>query len=182
MTDWTRQVTEFQRSWMEQQQKFLSDWLGALQGTGAARANNTWEQSVSMVEQQVNSTLEMQKQSLMAMAGTLENVEGAPETYTNWIHQLEQGLDMWTDMQHRLWDVWFKMLHSMEPAAQSSGKSPIADWQEMAERAVSMQQQWLSDLTSASTAAAGAGRSTGKSSTSKKSSTGNGKSGGQKTS
>jgi len=163
---------------MEQQQKFLSDWLGALQGAGAVGTNNAWKQSVSAVEQQINGFLDLQKQSLMAVAGNLEQVEGTPEAYTHWVQQLEEGLDMWADMQHRLWEVWFDMLRSMEPVTGAPGNMPVMDWQDMAERAMSLQQQWLSDLTS-STAAAG--KRGGKTSAAKKSSTGNGKSSGQKT-
>jgi|GEM_PF-6739253 len=177
MTDWTTQVTEFQRAWMEQQQKFLTDWLGTLQGGATGNASNTWKQSVSAVEKQVDGFLDLQKQSLRSIAGNLEQVEGAPEGYTHWVQQMEEGLDMWADMQHRLWEVWFDMLRSMEPVNPSSGKMPVMDWQDMAERAVSLQQQWLSDLTSAPAAAAKRG---GKPSAAKKSSTGNGKSGGQK--
>jgi hypothetical protein len=181
MTDWTRQVSEFQRAWLGQQQKFLLNWLGTLQNAGSTKQHNVWEQSVSTVEQQVNHALDMQKQTLMAIVENLEQVEGAPQAYTHWVRHLEEGLDMWADMQHRLWEAWFDMLRSVKPAAQSPGKTPVMGWQEMAERAVSLQQQWLSDLTSASSAVAGGtGKRTGKSPATKKSSTGNGKSSGHK--
>lgn len=177
MKDWTTQVTEFQRAWMEQQQKFLSDWIGNLQGGGAGNASNTWKQSVSAVEKQVDGFLDLQKQSLRSIAGNLEQVDGAPEAYTHWVQQLEEGLDMWADMQHRLWEVWFDMLRSMEPVNPSSGNMPVMNWQDMAERTMSLQQQWLSDLTSAPVAAA---KRSGKPSAAKKATTGNGRSGGQK--
>lgn len=147
MTDWTKQISEFQRSWMEQQQKYLSDWLGALQQAGGARPPNVWEQAIAAMEKQVNDTLDMQKQGLLSIAGNMDKVEGAPDACTEWVHQLEEGVEMWADMQHRLWEVWFGMLRTMEPGAQSPGEKLFKDWQEMAEQAMSVQKEWLTEWT-----------------------------------
>lgn len=166
MSDWTKQVADFQHSWMEQQQKFLTDWMGTLQQAGAAQQPNMWRQAIDAMEQQVNSAIETQQRALLTLAEKSEHAEGVPEAYSDWVRQLEEGMEMWSDMQHRLWQVWFEMLRNVSPGAQTPGETLFKEWQDMTRKAMSVQEEWLSGLTGTKGAA---GKKTARSSTAKRS-------------
>jgi len=148
MTEWPNQISELQRKWMEQQQQLLNDWLASLQGTGGSTPPNAWQEAVDLLEMQVNSALEAQKRSLKAVADNAKHVEGIPEPLTQWCNQLETGINMWNDMQQRLWQVWFDTLRTTAaPTVKSPGETLVRNWQDMAKRASEIQQQWLSNWT-----------------------------------
>ena len=81
------------------------------------------------------------------MLENTENFEGAPESFTQIFHQLEDGIELWNDVQRRLWQVWFDMLRTTAPVPQTPGETLIRNWQDMAQRAMSIQEQWLSNWT-----------------------------------
>lgn len=147
MSEWPDQIAEFQRNWVQQQQKMLTDWLETLQSAGTAAPDNVWQQAVDVMEQQVNSALETQKRSLISLAENAENIEGAPEAVKQWAQQQEEGIKRWTDVQQQLWQVWFDMLRSGTPVAQTPGEAMMKNWQDMARRAMSVQEEWLSNWT-----------------------------------
>jgi hypothetical protein len=148
MSEWPNQISELQGKWVEQQQKLLTDWLASMKSAGGSTPPNVWREAIDILEQQVNSALDAQKQSLKVLAENAKHVEGAPEPLTQWCHQLEAGMEMWNDMQQRLWQVWFDTLRTTAaPAVQSPGETLVRNWQEMAQRAKSIQEQWLSNWT-----------------------------------
>ena len=153
MSEWPNQISELQRKWMEQQQQLLNNWLSSLQSTGASTPPNVWQEAIDLLELQVNSALEAQKQSLKAVAENAKHAEGVPEPLTQWCHQVEAGIDMWNDMQQRLWQVWFDTLRTTAaPTVKSPGETLVKNWQDMANRARSIQEQWLSNWTGLTTA------------------------------
>jgi len=145
MSEWDEQVSEFQRNWMKQQQALLGDWLGTLQNAGADKPANMWQEAVSVMEQQVESVLDIQKKSLLSLAENSRHVQGVPDAFSQWVAQMESGLELWTEVQRRLWEVWFNLLRSNTPAAQTPGETLVKNWQDMARRAISTQEQWLSN-------------------------------------
>lgn len=156
MSEWPNQVTEFQRSWVEQQQKMMSDWLESLQNAGGGASPANWRKAADMMEKQVNSALDTQKDSLMAIAANMENVEGAPDAFSQGVQQLEQGIDLWAEVQHRLWKVWFDMLRATSPVPQTPGEAVLESWQDMVRKSMSIQEQWLSSWTGPEGASGGA--------------------------
>ena len=152
--EWPNQITELQRQWVEQQQQLLNDWLGTLQNAGGSATPNAWREAIDVIEQQVNNALDAQKQSLKALVENTAHVEGVPEPITHLVHQLEDGIELWSDVQLRLWQVWFDMLRTSAPAPQTPAESLISNWQDMAQQAMSIQEQWLSNWTG-QTAASG---------------------------
>ena len=163
MTDWTDQLTEFQRSCMEQQQKLLSDWAGALQKAGTGTPQIVWHQAIDTLEQQVNNTLDAQQQSINALIKTVEQASNASPTAVQWEHQAETSIGLWTEMQHRLWKTWFDMLRNASPAKQEPGEMFVKSWQDFAQRAADMQEQWLSSWTGGQSESKGSsGKRTGK--------------------
>lgn len=144
MSDWSRQITDFQQKWLEEQQQLLDDWLKTLQGAGGGTPPGTWQQAIDAIEQQVNSALDFQKHSLMALAENSGQVEGTPESLVQWIHQIEEGIEQWNDVQHRLWQTWFDMLRAASPVDEKPGDIMMKNWQEMANQAMEFQEQWLS--------------------------------------
>jgi len=162
MPEWTDQITEFQQAWVKQQQQLLSDWLGSLQQAGAGAPPDVWRQAVDIMEQQVNSALDAQKRSLKALAENAGQAEGTPESFAQWSRQLEEGIEEWTGMQHKLWQVWFDMFRSAAPREETPAEALLKNWQDMAQRAASLQEQWLSDWT-ASASRGKAGKKTPKS-------------------
>lgn len=144
MSDWPDQISELQRNWVAQQQKLLSDWLDGMKGAGGGAAGSGWRQAADVMEQQVDSALEAQKQSLLALAENMENVEGAPETFSQAVKQLEEGVEQWTEVQHKMWRVWFDMMRAASPAPQTPGGAAMEHWEDMVKRTMSIQDQWLS--------------------------------------
>ena len=148
MTDWAEQITEFQHSWLEQQQQLLSGWLGTLQNAaGTGTPQHAWRQAIDTMEQQVNSILDTQQQSLTALVKTVESAGSTSMESHQWEHQAEEGIELWIDTQHRLWKVWFDMLRNASPAKQTPGELVAKNWQEFMDRAVDMQEQWISGWT-----------------------------------
>lgn len=144
MPDWSDQIAEYQRQWTEQQQHLLNDWLKAVQGAGTGTPPDTWQKAINAIEQQVNNALDAQKQSLTALAKNAESVGSVPEPFTQWVQQMEQGIGQWSDIQQRLWKVWFDMLRSTAPTGQQPGEIFANSWRDMMQRATSIQTQWLS--------------------------------------
>jgi hypothetical protein len=182
MLEWDEQISEFQHNWVKQQQELLGDWLGTLQNAGNAPPACMWQDAVGVMEQQVNSVLAVQKQSLLSLAENSKHIQGMPDAYSQWLQQLEKGLELWTEAQQRLWQVWFEMLRSTAPAAQTQtpGEALVKNWQDMARRAISVQEQWLTNWTGPRTAAEKPPRGTpSKSSTARRSTKAEGKGNGQ---
>ena len=147
MSEWPNQITEFQRNWVEQQQKLMSDWLDSMKNAAGDPAQASWRKAADVMEQQVDSALDAQKRSLMAFAEGMEKVEGAPEAFTQAVKQLEAGLEQWAEVQHRMWHVWFDMIRAAAPAPQTPGQAMVKSWEDMVKRTMSIQEQWLSTWT-----------------------------------
>lgn len=147
MSEWPEQVAEFQRTWVNQQQKMMTDWLENLQSPGADASPASWRKATDVMEKQVTSALDAQKRSLMTFAESVEGVEGAPEAFTQAIGQLEEGIELWADVQRRLWKVWFDMLRATLPVPQTPGEAMLESWQDMVKQSMSIQEQWLSNWT-----------------------------------
>lgn len=148
MTDWANQVTELQRSWLEQQQKLMAGWFGTIQGAGATGGyQNAWQQTLYMMEQQVNSLLDTQQQMLTAWIETMGQAGDTCLGSRQWQHQAEEGIALWIDTQHRFWKTWFEMLHGSHPTGQIPGDMLVKNWQDLADHAVDFQDQWLKGLT-----------------------------------
>lgn len=167
MSDWPDQITEFQRNWVEQQQKLLSDWLDSLKSTGGDSPRASWRKAADVMEQQIDSALDAQKQSLRAFAENLEKVEGAPETFTQGVKQLEEGIEQWADVQHQMWRVWFDMLRANSPTPQTPGETAMESWEDMVKQTMAVQEEWLSKWTDMTPAS---GKGSGKKSSGKKTS------------
>ena len=147
MTDWSDQITRFQRSCMEQQQQLLSGWFGNLQTTGTNIPQNVWRQAIDTLEQQVNGVLATQQQSFNALLKTLGQAGNASPEITQWQPQAAAGISFWMSMQQQLWKMWFDMLRNATPAKQEPGEMLAKNWQDMVQQAVDMQQQWLTSWT-----------------------------------
>lgn len=145
MSNWADQISEFQHTWLEQQQQLLSGWLGTLQNAaGAGTPQNAWRQTIDANEQQINSVLDAQQQLLTSLVKTVENAGNVPPESKQWEHQAEEGIELWTDLQHRLWKVWFDMLRNASPVPQTPGELLTQNWQDIVQRAVDFQEQCLS--------------------------------------
>jgi hypothetical protein len=158
MAEWPSQIAEFQRTWVEQQQKMMSEWMDSLKNASNDASPASWRKAADVMEKQVNSALDSQKQSLMAIAGNVENIEGVPDAFTQTINQLEKGIELWADVQRRLWKVWFDMLRATSPVPQTPGEAMMENWQEMVRKTMSIQEQWLSNWSAPESKSTGASR------------------------
>lgn len=154
MTDWSDQIAEFQRNWVQQQQKLMTDWLESMKSAGGSASAPDWRQAADVMEQQVNSALDAQKHSLRAVAEKMESVEGTPKELNQAVKQLEEGIERWAEMQQEMWQVWFDMLRDASPKPQNPGEAMMKSWEDMAKRTMSIQEQWLSSWTGAESPAA----------------------------
>lgn len=139
MLEWSDQLTEFQYNWVEQQQKLLSDWLDSMKSAGGDSTRASWRKAADIMEQQVDSTLAAQKRSLLFFAENLEDVEGSPEAFNQALKQLEEGIDQWAEVQHRMWRVWFDMLRSTAPAPQTPGEAMMESWEDTVKQTMAVQ-------------------------------------------
>lgn len=162
MSEWPEQIAEFQRTWVQQQQKMMTDWLESLKGPGADVSPAGWRKAADVMEKQVTSALDTQKRSLVAFTENIEGIEGAPEGFSQAMTQLEEGIELWADLQHRLWKVWFDMLRATAPVPQTPGEAMLDSWQDMVKQSMEIQEQWLSNWTNAT---AGSGARSGRRST-----------------
>ena len=152
MKDWAQQISEFQHSWLEQQEQLLSGWLSTMQNAGVPNTpQTTWRQAIDTMEQQVNSILDTQQQSLTALVKTVESAGNASLEPQQWEHQAEEGIELWVDTQHKLWKAWFEMLRSASPASQTPAEMVAKNWQDFMKRTVEAQEQWLSSWTNEKT-------------------------------
>jgi len=145
MANWSDQLSGLQLQWVEQQQELLNNWLKTLNKVGSVSSPTPWQQAIDILEKQVNSTLDAQKQSLMTLAENSEEAEGVPEQMVPWFQQIEEGIDLWNDMQHQLWRVWFDMLRTAPPVDEQPGETLLKNWQEFTNKAMEIQEQWLSN-------------------------------------
>lgn len=146
MSNWSDQIAEFQRNWVEQQQKLMTEWLESMKGAGGGASGPDWGKAVDVMEQQVNSAFDAQKRSLRAVAGNMDKVEGAPKELGQAVKQLEEGIERWTEVQQNMWQVWFDMLRDAA-SPQRPGDAMLKNWEDMAQRTMSIQEQWLSNWT-----------------------------------
>lgn len=153
MTDWSDQIAEFQRSWVQQQQKLMTDWLESMKSAGGGASAPDWRQAADVMEQQVNSALDAQKRSLRAVAEKMEAVEGSPKELNQAVKQFEEGIERWVEVQQEMWQVWFDMLREASPKPQGAGETMMKSWEDMVRRTMSIQEQWLSSWTGVESAA-----------------------------
>lgn len=119
-----------------------------LQNTaGGSTLINSWHQVIDTIEEQVNRTLDAQESSLLAMTKNVENNKDIPKPLPQWVHQLEEGIEQWCDVQRRLWGVWFDMLRSASPIKEQPGELVLNNWQDFIQQAISIQEQWISGWT-----------------------------------
>ncbi len=147
MTSTAEQITEFQRNWLEQQQELMSNWFGTMQKAAESNTpNTTWTEAIDTLEKQVDSVLEMQQQSITTLLKTVEDSLDDTFDTEQLEHQLEEGINLWTDVQHRLWEVWFDMLRHASPVDQLSSVTLASNWQEFVDRTMDIQKQAFSSL------------------------------------
>jgi hypothetical protein len=147
MTSTAEQITEFQRNWLEQQQELMSNWFGTLQK--AAESNTpktTWTEAIDTLEKQVDSALEMQQRSITTLLKTVEDSLDDTFDTDQLEQQLEEGVNIWTDVQHRLWEVWFEMLRHASPVEQLSNITFAKNWQEFVDQTMDIQKQAFSGI------------------------------------
>ncbi len=144
MSDLPNQVSDFQKKWMDQQQKWMNDWLETLQSMGGGAPNDTWQQTLDVMEQQVKSALDAQRKSLVTLAENAQHTEGSPESIKQWTQKMEEGMVQWNDMQQQLWSTWFNTLRSSSPGKAQPEDILANNWRDFANRAVEIQEQWLS--------------------------------------
>jgi hypothetical protein len=149
MTSTAEQITEFQRNWLEQQQELMGNWFGTLQK--AAESNTpetTWTEAIDTLEKQVDSALEMQQRSITTLLKTVEDsLDGTFDT-DQLEQQLEEGVNLWTDVQHQLWEIWFEMLRHASPVDPQSNVTLARNWQDFVDRAMDIQKQAFSGMIS----------------------------------
>lgn len=144
MTEWPKQIAEFQENWVQQQQKLMHDWLETLKRMGASGDN--WKKTADVMERQVDGALDAQKRSLLTFAETMEEVQGAPEAFTQAMKQLENAIEQWAEVQHRMSKAWFDMLRTTAPAL-AQGEALMDSWDDVMKQTMNRQQEWVSQVT-----------------------------------
>lgn len=93
MSEWSEQLTDFQRNRVEQQQPLLSVWVDSMKSAGGDSTRAGWLKDADIMEQQVDSALNVQKRSLLSFAQSWEDVVKQTMAVQ------EEWLDKWTDAQ-----------------------------------------------------------------------------------
>ena len=145
MTDKNDPFAEMQQAWVTQQQKLLNDWVGTLKTTQSDSLRATWRTAVDVMEQQVESALKAQQESLMKGVANLESVDGVPEAAAAHVDQLKTTIGRWAEMQTEIWNVWFELVREAAPAPKTPADALMESWEDMAKRTMDIQRKWMSD-------------------------------------
>lgn len=148
MAEWSDQIAGMQRKWVEQQQKFMNDWLESMRRAGSGGPQGSWRQVADVMEEQVTSALDTQQRSLQGIIDNMKNVEGAPDEFAQAAKQMEEGIERWTEVQSKMWKVWFDTLREASTEPKTPTESMMANWEDMVKKTMSIQEQWLSGGTS----------------------------------
>lgn len=135
------------------QRQLWDSWTGA---AGVRSPSNSWneevERSFGMSEELVNHCLKLQEDCMKAMMKCIEPGETAPEAFSQYFTQLEQGLDELLSVQKSGFEMWFKLIRQCTPIPSSGnmfGKNPnelFEAWQKTSEEAMQRQARFFFSL------------------------------------
>lgn len=145
MTDKIDPFAEMQRAWVTQQQEMLNNWVGTLKNTKNDSLRASWRKAVDVMEQQVQSALTAQQDSLMKGVANVESIDGLPEAAEQHVDQLKTTIGRWAKMQTEIWHVWFELVREAAPAPKTPADSLMESWEDMAKRTMDIQRKWMSD-------------------------------------
>ena len=129
-----------------QPQQVFSDWFEGLQNLGSGTIPQNWQETIDFIERQINGTLDIQVQSMKNIITNMQDAPGVPGQFVQWFQRLDQCIELSSDTQRRLWEVWFEMLRSTTSMTQNPGTIMMGNWQEIMDNTLSMQEQFLNNL------------------------------------
>lgn len=146
--DWTEQMEEATRQWTDVQSKLWAGWgQAAQQATTKAQAKAVWQQMIDQWKNMVYRVLEIQVETARLWSQNIATTD-SPEGAAQWAAQMYQMTKQWSDFQKQMWDSWFDTMEKIDPShapgAMDLNNQPMMKlWNEMAQQAQAMQQEWL---------------------------------------
>lgn len=141
--DWSDKVQDMMQSWTRTQQRMWSSWLETMQGPRRSLSKELWERTVDTWQESVDNTLEAQSGWMQTWAESLKELQGSPESVTEWANRSQQGMKHWQETQKRLWRKWFELLRKTPPGAPPNSPEEVeallAAWQASAREALEAQ-------------------------------------------
>ena len=150
--DWLKESQEMFQAWTESQKKTWEAWLKAVQGSDKSKPAEIWKKTIDAWQESVNGTLNAQVEGSQIWAKSVTSIEGAPKESADWAKQVQEMTKNWTEMQQQMWDNWFEIAKKGDPFTfaggwDKEGPAVLKTWQDMAQKAMSSQSEWIRNWT-----------------------------------
>jgi hypothetical protein len=155
MIDWTKQIEDMTKTWVDAQKKMWDNWLGSMQQVDKTQTAELWAKTVSTWEEAVKNTLNAQTEWTRVWVDSLKSFEGMPKEVNEWAQQALEMNKHWSETQQQLWDSWFALVKKIDSAKLSSdwneeGQKLYKTWQEATQQMINTQMEWMRRWTTVS--------------------------------
>src|SRR5690348_6160471 len=140
------------KTWAEEQQKLLTNWLDTVRRFSGAPGPELWSKTVEAWQASVKETLDAQAQWTREWTETLANAKGTPEELRELARQGRDLFQRWTDAERQVWQSWFNIVRDINFRPETGPQtSMIQLWQESAHKMIDTQtalvRHWTSVFT-----------------------------------
>jgi hypothetical protein len=144
--DWTQQMEQLSKQWLDAQRAFWASWTGETSPNATPSNTALWLQMIEAWRTSLNQMLDIHAEGVRLWADQIATSDAAPAVQQG-ADQLQAMTKQWIASQKQLWEGWFLLLERLDPATlnHSSTYDPHSItklWQEMAQQTMSAQQQW----------------------------------------
>jgi hypothetical protein len=148
MTTWSQQTEEIFKAWTETQKKIMDNWAETVKGMSGSQQADIWQTSLVAWKDMLHKTIAAEAKWTQSWLEQLQSIDGMPAEAREATAQFQQLSQRWAATQEQLWESWFEMLGSMDPARYSTRwlealQNPMQAWQKATQQVVDAQAEWL---------------------------------------
>jgi len=148
MTNWTQQTEEAFKAWSEAQKKIMDNWAETVKGLSGSQQAEMWQKTLAAWEDMMRKSMASQAKWTQSWLEQIEGIEGMPAQAKGATQQFQEVSQRWASTQEQLWESWFEMLKSFDPAQFSAKwlealQNPIQAWQQATKQVMDTQAEWL---------------------------------------
>jgi hypothetical protein len=147
--DWSQQMEDMMKSWMDTQQELWDSYFNGMQGVGKSQATQLWESTLNTGEELWKNFFQSQADWISTWVHNLETMEGVPKQVVDSAQQFQEMSEQWNKTQIGLLQNWFSMLKNFIPASPGDvwadfPKSMLNSWQDTTQMIMDAQIKWMS--------------------------------------
>lgn len=141
--DWTKQMEDMTKAWIDAQTQLVDGWASA--AAGARVAGGVWPQTLDSWRAAVDGMLDAQSAWLARWFESMPaGAQGAD--VEAWARQAKTMHEAFIAAQRQLWGAWFDMARRIDPTRtgvwSSADRDILSGWQAMAKQMADMQTEW----------------------------------------